>query len=71
MSVPSGCTPKENVIIVGINASGMKQKVIELLIALPAIVGLGYHGGMYMVNVLIVGVLPYLGRYLWKNNPFK
>jgi len=49
----------------------MKQKVIELLIALPAIIGLGYHGGMYMVNVLIVGVLPYLGRYLWKNNPFK
>lgn len=49
----------------------MKQKAIELLIALPAIAGLGYHAGMYMVNVIIVGVLPYLAKYLWNNNPFR
>lgn len=47
----------------------MKQKLLEIVIAIPAIAGLGYHAGLYMVNVLAVGVLPYLVRYLWINRP--
>lgn len=49
----------------------MKQKVIEIVIALPAIAGLGYHAGVYIVNIIVIGVIPYMVRYLWKTNPFK
>jgi hypothetical protein len=49
----------------------MKQKLIELVIALPCILVLGYEGGKFMVNILLICVLPFLGRYLWANNPFR
>lgn len=44
---------------------------IEILLFTPAIIILGMEGAKFLVNVVMICILPWLGIYLYRNNPFR